>query len=197
MAPTRRRLLVLAAALSAFPATAALASADEATAFVRQMQAELARAAPPGRDGDAAAVERIVNRAFDLETIARATLGSHAAAATPAQVRRLARVFALRMTRETLRRRKSATGTSKIVRTTPAAAGEWLVYTQTNQDRQQPVVAAWRVRKGPRGLKIVDVLRDGASIVSAQRRDIQTALRGNSLDGVITKMEQRYAKPSG
>jgi len=190
---TRRAVLATALALAAWPALAAPA----AEAFIRQLQTGVDRAAPAGRPGDVAAVSRLIERAFDLEAIARAVLGARAATATPAQVRRLARAFGNRMARETLERRRKARGAARIVRSRPAGPNEWLVYTSSERDRQDPLVVAWRVRRTAGGLRIVDVLRDGASLVSAQRRDLQTALRSKSLDVVIAQMEQRYPAPAG
>lgn len=189
--PSRRAALALIAATLASPAWAA----PDPAGFIRDMQAELARVAPQGKPADSVAVERVVTRAFDMDAIARAVLGSRAAQATPAQLRRLAKVYVKRVVRETLERRRTAKGTTRITGTKPAGAGEWVVTTTSQRTQGDPVILGWRVRNGAAGLRIVDVLRDGTSLVATQRRDIQTALRAKSLDDVIAGLEQKYAKP--
>ncbi len=194
---SRRTALGLIAALFGGPALAAPTRAPAPEAFLRQLQADIDRAAPAGRTGNAVQVERIIARAFDLDSIARTTLGTAAATATPLQVRRLARNFALRVTRETLNRRKAASGDATVTGSKAAGPGEWLVYTRSPRANQDPVTLSWRVKQTPAGLRIMDVLRDGTSIVAAQKRDIQTALRTRSLDAVILALEQKYAQPGG
>jgi ABC-type transporter MlaC component len=191
---SRRATLTLIAVLTAAPALAA--PADPAANFIRDLQAQFARAAPAGKRGDAAAVERIIVRAFDMDALARAALGSRAVEANAAQIRRLGRVFVKRVTRETLERRAKARGNGTITGSKPAGPGQWLVTTRGEQAGNDPVILAWKVRQGPGGLKIVDVLRDGSSLVNSERRNIQLALRTRSLDAVIAEMEQKYAKPA-
>ena len=191
---SRRAALALIAAVAGSPARAA--PTDPASAFIRDLQVQLARAAPSGKPGEAAAVERLITRAFDMDTLARAALGSRAAQANAAQIRRLGKVFVKRVTRETLERRAKARGDGAVTGSKPAGPGHWLVTTKSEQAGRDPVILAWKVRQDPRGMKIVDVLRDGSSLVNSERRNIQLALRTRALDVVIAEMEQRYAKPA-
>lgn len=190
---SRRAALAFAGAFLAGPAQAA---DDPASRFIRDLQAQFARAAPIGKPGNAAELERIVLRAFDMDALARAALGSKAAGASAAQVRRLGRVYVRRVVRETLERRRKAKTEGTITGSKPAGPGQWLVTTRSMSLQNEPMVLAWKVKQYPAGLKIVDVLRDGSSLVNSERRTIQIALRTRSLDAVIAELEQKYAKPA-
>lgn len=190
--PTRRLAL---AALSLTLVAGAAPPGDPAARFIRDLQADFARAAPIGKPADAAAVERVISRAFDMDEIARLALGPRAASATPTQIRRLGGVYLKRVVRETLARRRKARSEAVITGSKPAGPGLWLVTTRAVSTTNDPMMLAWKVRKSGAAFRIVDVLRDGSSLVNSERRRFETALRTRTLDAVIAELEQKYARP--
>lgn len=188
---TRRLALLGLAAL----ACAAAAPDDPGARFIRNLQRDFARAAPIGKPGDAAALDRVVARAFDFEEIARLALGASVARASSGQIRRLGDVYRKRVVRETLERRRKTRTEGVITGSKPAGPGMWLVTTRAVSTTNEPMILAWKVRGSGAAMKIIDVLRDGSSLVNSERRQIQTALRTRTLDAVIAKLEQKYAAP--
>jgi ABC-type transporter MlaC component len=162
---------------------------------------QLARKGWPPALSDVAA---LIERAFDLGRITRAVLGRHAAAASPEQQARLERALGLRMARESLRLHlENLEGDFAVIERRPIGEAEWLVITRAelrgsaaDPARPEPVVIRWRVRADARGLRIIDVFRDGVSAVATQRDDFDAALRRRDLDAVISELERRALLPA-
>ncbi len=191
-------IVLIAIALHAILATAAAIARqrehDPPEAFIATLRNNVIAASAPGRRSDdiRAALDRLIAEAFDIPAIATATLHPAGESATPAQRERLGRVLARRMTDAILRRRNDADTGFQIVGTRAIAADEWLVTTRITPQDETGIIVGWRLRREAGRFRIVDVTRDGASMVITQRQEIASALRAQrSLDAAIDDIERR------
>ena len=189
-------LVGLMAMLQIVGAAAQQSIQDSPDGFVATLRADVLAASAPGRRSDAvrADLQGLIAEAFDLPAIAAAALRSAGEAATAAQHGRLGRALGLRMTEEILRRRNSADAGFQVAAVRPITADEWLVTTRVTPPGEAAIIIGWRVRRIAGRFRIVDVTRDGVSIVITQRQEIASALRAQrSLDTVIDDIERRAA----
>lgn len=128
-------------------------------------------------------LRRLLDDSFDLPALARAVLGD--TPATPSQHDALAAALAEDMLRQMLRRRPVPADRFDLLETRALGPGTWLVLTRNAPADEAEAVLGWRVRAGPDGPRIVDVVRNGVSAVITRRHDIAAALRGRDLDSVI------------
>jgi len=160
---------------------------------VTQLHDGIVAAATAGWPPQPQAIARLVGDSFDLPAIASAVLGRAAAAATPAQRDRLARALGNSLVRELARRRPAQADRFSVIETRATQPDEWLVITGFTPAGEPAINLAWRIRAGPAGPLIVDVLRDGASAVITEKQDIAASLANRDLDAVIAEIERRGA----
>ena len=66
-----------------------------------------------------------------------------------------------------------------------------MVNTRINRPSGPPIKAAWRVRSGKNGLRIIDVMVEGISMVVTQRDEFASVVRRHGLDGLIETLRAR------
>lgn len=143
-----------------------------------------------------AAVRAAVERAFDIDTLARAVLGAQAASAS--QFEKFSKALTHRLVLDMLaQRRREGSGTLSVLRTRSIGAGEWVVDTRiVTRDKKQRSTS-WRVGERLGKPAITDVMSNGASLARSLRNNYQASLRKHGLDGLITRMEARNQEMRG
>ncbi len=137
-----------------------------------------------------AAVRAAVERAFDIDTLARAVLGGQAASAS--QFEKFRKALTQRLVLDMLdQRRREGRGTLSVVRTRSIGAGEWVVDTKIVTANKKQRSTSWRVGERLGRPAITDVMSNGASLARSLRNNYQASLRKHGLDGLITRMEAR------
>lgn len=71
-----------------------------------------------------------------------------------------------------------------------------MVNTRINRPSGPPIKAAWRVRSGKNGLRIIDVMVEGISMVVTQRDEFAAVVRRHGLDGLIEVLRARTSMVS-
>jgi phospholipid transport system substrate-binding protein len=174
--------LVHQAGASDFPATA--------QAFIERSAAQARSEAPQAKaSGDARARFAILfAQSFDVEALARATLGSRWNAMSPIQQREFRAAFESYVTKAYADRFYSYAGQPMSVVSAEAAAnGQVLVRTSVQMpgsSTQTPV--DWQVSQASGAPRISDVTIDGVSLTRTQRDEFASVIRANG--GDVTKL---------
>jgi len=153
---------------------------------------EIARTSTgPARE---AAMMRLLQAEFDLNYMARSTLGTHWDQATPEQRARFLNVIASAEAHSYAQRFGQYTGqTVTVGRVTPRGAGVSLVDSKLNQSNGEPVAIQWEVRNDGQRLRIVDVKTEGVSMNLTRRSDYNSYIRnhGGQVEPLIAELEAR------
>ncbi|MFQ5617600.1 MAG: phospholipid-binding protein MlaC [Rhodospirillales bacterium] len=199
----RRFLLAITVAcLAALPATGAGAaektSPKQAAHFLEKMAAETLEVL---RDQGAtleqreAKVRQVLRENFDLAKIGRFVLGKAWRKATPEQRAEYQRLFSEFVLRTYARRLGGYAGeTFKIVKAGPLGKRDALVSTEIGRSGGPPLMAGWRIRGGPHGFKILDVIVAGISMIATQRSEFRALVSRQGVDGLIEALRLRVGK---
>lgn len=188
----RRDVLVLGATLLLAPpaATAAAAAAFVADLGERAI-AVLARQdlAPAARR---AALSTLLNDGFDVELIARLALGRPYRELDPQQRGDYERLFRAFVLATYSARLEGYAGERLVVlRETTTSSGDVLVASEIRRSGAAPLRVDWRVRLGPAGPKIVDVIVEGVSMVVTQRNEFQAVVAARGVAGLLDMLRER------
>jgi ABC-type transporter MlaC component len=171
-----------------------MAAGTEPTAPIRLLEAALAP--PADRMPTEAAVRTAVERAFDIETLARAVLAGQPASAS--QFEKFRKALTQRLVLDMLdQRRREGSGTLSVLRTREIGAGEWVVDTRIVTRAKKQRTTSWRVGERLGRAAITDVMSNGASLARSLRNSYGASLRKHGLDGLITRMEARNQETRG
>ena len=141
-----------------------------------------------------AGMMRLLQAEFDLNYVARSTLGTHWDQATPEQRQRFLNVIASAEAHSYAQRFGQYTGqTVTVGRVTPRGAGVSLVDSKLNQSNGEPVAIQWEVRNDGQRLRIVDVKTEGVSMNLTRRSDYNSYIRnhGGQVEPLIAELEAR------
>lgn len=194
---TRRLVLGAAAMLAVAPAflsTPALAAegAGELIQKVADQVIQIVKSAKgPARE---AAIQKILTANFDMAYMARAALGTHWEATTPAERERyLAAVVSAEAHAYSERFGQYAGQTLTVGRIMPRGTGVSLVDSKLNQSDGQPISIQWEVRDPGQGLRITDVKVEGVSMVMTRRSDFNSYIssHGGQVEPLIQELEKR------
>ena len=201
--PTRRTVLSclllvagLAIAVSAGPAVRAAESAD---ALIRNLGKEAIDTLTVKSLDDREREMRfrsILQRAFDMQLIARSTLGHYWRIATPEQRKEYVKLFEDFVVQAYAARFKEYSGESfKVGQTRPLNGRETLVNSQIVRPDQAPVVVQWRVRDGD-GSRIVDVIVEGISMLVTHRDEFAAVIQqhGGKVEGLLSDLRRKTAE---
>jgi len=192
-------LAALAAALpSAVSAQAGQGEIDQAAHLIRQLSEQAIRIlAAPGlsleqREGQ---FRSLLRQGFDLAFIGRFVLGQHWRRLNPQQQADYLELFS-EFILKTYARRLSAYSGETLQLTGARAAGQQDVLVRTEIVRQgvQPIVADWRVRSGPQGPRIIDIMVEGISMSVAQRSEFSTVISDSGPEGLLQALRARTEK---
>jgi len=135
---------------------------------------------------DREAKVRDLIRQTDLKTIGRFVLGKAWRKATPEQRAKYQALFADYFVSLNARRLSAYAGESfKVVKAKPAGKQDAWVLTKISSGSGEPVKAAWRVRIGSKGPKILDISAAGVSMIMTQRSEFQAIVQKQGVEGLI------------
>ena len=133
-----------------------------------------------------AKVRDLIKQNTDLKTIGRFVLGNAWRKATPEQRAKYQALFADYFVSLNARRLSAYAGESfKLVKAKPAGKQDAWVFTEISSGSGEPVKAAWRVRIGSKGPKILDISAAGVSMIMTQRSEFQAIVQKQGVEGLI------------
>jgi phospholipid transport system substrate-binding protein len=193
MHATRRVVLALAVAALAAP----VALAGSASTFVADL-GERAIAVLAQRDMGKAqrqrALAELLVTGFDMKVISRLALGRPYRDLAPAQRSDYEELFR-RFVLETYGARlANYSGEQlRILRETPASDDDVVVSSEIGKAGAEPLRVDWRVRRGAGGLRIVDVVVEGVSMIVTQRNEFQAVVDARGVGGLLDLLRERVA----
>ena len=193
MHSTRRAVLALAVAMLSVP----VASAESASAFVADL-GERAIAVLAQRDLDVPTRQRALGEllvtGFDMKVISRLALGRPYRDLDSAQRSDYEELFRKFVLETYGARLANYSGEQlRILRETPASDDDVVVASEIGRAGAEPLRVNWRVRGGPDGLRIVDVIVEGVSMIVTQRNEFQAVVDARGLPGLLDLLRERVA----
>jgi phospholipid transport system substrate-binding protein len=200
---TTRRLLNAATAAATllifvvFQQTAAASQPPDE--FIRAMGAEAVESLT-GEDLSTEERERrfrkIFNRSFDVETIARFTLGRYWRTATEEQRQEYISLFEDFVVQAYAARFREYGGESfRVGQVRDISETEKLVASEIVRPGQSPIAVHWRVRTDP-AHRVIDVMVEGISMGITQRDEFAAVIRnsGGKVDSLISALRRRTGR---
>ena len=198
--PTRRILLLaVGAGLIASPppahAQGAPVDAAQATSFVRTLGDQLVAVVNgPGTAAEKQAkIAPLIERAVDVDGIARFCLGRFWRSATPEQQQDYARLFHRVLIGSITSRLGEFQGVRFAMTQTVQREGATLVGTRITRPNQEPAQVQWVVDIVGGQPKVVDVVAEGTSLRLTQRSDYASYLsrNGGNVAALIAAMRRQ------
>lgn len=193
---TRRRLPAIVAVLLLLPSMGIAAPAATPSEFVREIGSRtvdiLADADRP-RTVKVAEVRSVLDSAFDLGFISRAVAGRHWRAMSPQQRSAYTGLFDRLISKIMAERISGYAGeTFTLTRAVSIDERDTLVGTAVQRPSGGPAWSIdWRVRDGDAGLRLIDVVVEGISLVLTQRAEADGIVQSVGLDGLLDEMRRR------
>lgn len=192
---TRRNFLVGALALVAMLTLGRPAAADDATAFIENL-GEKALTSLTTKDLNQAEREKrvrsLLRSYFDVDTIARFTLGTNWRNATDAQKSEYIKLFEKMIVTTYAQRFSEYEGQElKVGKATKASDRDTVVSSQIIQQGGPPISVEWRVRNRNGQMKIIDVLVEGISMSVTQRSDFASVIQNGGIDALLASLRAR------
>jgi phospholipid transport system substrate-binding protein len=146
-----------------------------------------------------AGILRVLETDFDLNYMARFTLGVHWDKASPEQRERFLKVAANAEAHAYARRFGDYGGqTLTVDRATPRSRGNGIsvVNSQLSQTDGEPLALQWDVLNGERGARIVDVRVEGVSMIVTRRSEYNSYIQahGGQVEPLISELEARATR---
>lgn len=197
-----RVAVVLAAALAAASFADAAAAAErpgleESRRFVEKLADEAIRIwgeDHPAEEDRLAAMESLIRSHFDVDFIVRGVLGRSWRKLSAARREAFGELFyeffrevylpnLSRFERDDLR----------VVGALPRGKRDVVVQSEVRTGDGKWVDAGWRVRAVPEGLRIIDLVVAGASLLLVQREEFGAMIRRGGFDGLMRELRARVA----
>ena len=137
---------------------------------------------------------QLLQAEFDLDYMARSTLGTHWDQATPEQRQRFRNAIATAEAQSYARRFGQYAGqTVTVGRVIPRGSGVTVVESMLNQSNAEPVAIQWVVRNDGQRPRIVDVKAEGVSMTLTRRSEYNSYIRnhGGTVEPLIAELEAR------
>ena len=138
-------------------------------------------------------VREILQKKFDIQTIARFALGTYWREATKSQRKEYMILFENMIVRTyTTRFEDYSSQKLKITGDIPSGKRDFLVFSQILQEDGPPVNLEWRLRKKNDKLRIIDVVVEGISMSITQRSDFSSVIQrgGGKVDALLTSLRK-------
>ncbi len=195
---TRRTLLASATLLALLAWAPAWAqSQDPAVSFISQTTKELTQTVngPDGEAAKKAAMEQIIDRAVDVQEVARFCLGRFWHQATPQQQQEYVKLFHRVLVNNITSKIGDYKGVSVAVGKALPREGEIAVLSTVNRPNNPPTKVDWLVTEGS-SPKIIDVIAEGTSLRLTQRNDYASYLSHNNynVQALIDAMRQQASQ---
>lgn len=198
---TLPRLMTLAAmVLGALVTFSQPARADQATAFVESLgQKALSSLTAPelGQAEREKRVRGLLRSYFDVNTIARFTLGPNWRNATEAEKSEYIKLFENMIVTTYAQRFSEYSGQEmKVIKSIKQSDRDSEVSSQIIQKDGPPVSVNWRVRNTNGTLKIIDVIVEGVSMSVTQRSDFAAVIQGGGgkVEALLEALRKRQTK---
>ena len=194
---TRRGLLASAAAAGMLASFAARAQGSDASAFVQGFGNQLV-AVVNGSGGLPEKEQRIrplIDKAVDVDTIARFCLGRFVNTSTPQQLADFTQLFHGVLVNNITSKIGEYQGVTFKMGNTEMHGAEAYVATVVQRPNTAPTNVRWVVSTATGAPKIVDVVAEGTSLRLTQRSDYASFLshNGNNVDALLAAMRRQVA----
>lgn len=196
---SKRTLLMGAGALSIFAVLPLRVHASVAAArgFVTDLGNEavsiLQSSDPPNQK--AQRLEDLFRRGFDFEAIGRFVLGRFWTNATPQQRSNFLSAFTDFVTQSYAQRLSGETVSGfTITNIRDLGEGDYLVQTAIARPNSPQLNYDWRVRQSSNGMKIVDIIIEGVSLLVTQRADFTSVASREGIDGLTRTLRQKSGR---
>jgi phospholipid transport system substrate-binding protein len=199
----RRNILLLAAGAAAtlvgsgLPSRQAAAEQSPATDLIQRTSSRVLDLVMT-KTGAAreAGILRVLETDFDLNYMARSTLGKHWDQATPDQRARFLKVAANAEAHAYAKRFGQYGGqTLTVDRSIPKMRGDGvsIVNSKLTQTDAEPLAIQWDVHNGGQGARIVDVRVEGVSMMVTRRAEYNSFIQahGGKVEPLIIELEAR------
>jgi len=138
----------------------------------------------------------VLDQGFAVDTIARFVIGRYWRAANDEQRREYMRLFRNFVLLTYAARLDGYAGqTFKLTGSVRIDDKDTLVKTIIRQPDKPPIRADYRVRKTNDGLKIIDVMVEGVSLVTTQRSEFASIINRDGIDGLLERLRGYGKKP--
>lgn len=198
MATSRRAFLtaIAAGAIWASPRRAWAGSPAAARAFITELGNDAVRTlqadAPSSQKSDQ--LKELFRRAFDFPAIGRFVLGRYWNNASQQQQAEFLEVFTDFVTTSYARRLADETVSGfSITGLRDLGDGDYLVQTAIMRPNGPQLNYEWRVRSQPSGMRIVDVIVEGVSLLVTQRSDFTSVVQREGMDGLIRSLRRKVS----
>ncbi len=194
----RRRALLLAAAglplVVIVPATGK--SQGEPAGFIRQVADQALRilaARDRSEEERIAELERLLERATDLDLIAKLVLGSYWRKATPAQRQRYLELFRKMIRKQIAGNISRYDGQRiEIVGSHEIDDRDTMVSTLVHGvGNEAPYRVDWRVRRYNGRYLIIDVVAEGVSLLITKRKEFRDIVSSSGIEGLLAAMAKK------
>lgn len=141
-----------------------------------------------------AAFKKLLNKNFDLNTIARFSLGRHWRTANKAQRDEYVKLFKDMIVEVYSQRFSDYQGqTLSVTGSRKEGERDILVHSLLEQNGQPDVKIDWRVRNRGGGYKVVDVIVEGVSMALTQRSDFSSVVQrgGGDMEALLAHLREK------
>ncbi len=194
----RRGCLALLAAAGAFLNVRSALAADAAAAkkFVQAVGDKVVTILKDkslSTDKKVAELDTILKSDVDLPLVARLVMGRYWRQATDSQRQEYTKLFNALVTHTMATRLNTYGGqTFDVVGSTQIDDTDSVVSTKILQPSGgAPVNVDWRLRQTDGGLKIIDIVAEGISMVVTQRSEAADIISSRGIDGLLAEMRRR------
>ena len=142
-------------------------------------------------------VRGLLRSYFDINTIARFTLGTNWRNANEAQRAEYIKLFENMIVTTYAQRFSEYSGQEmKVGKATAASERDTVVSSQIIQKDGPPVAVDWRVRNTNGSMKIIDVIVEGVSMSVTQRSDFASVIQsgGGKVEALLDTLRKRQGK---
>ncbi len=195
--PRNVALAAVALVVALWSPAPVVAGPGDTGAFVKQLGDD-AIAVLTEADSDAerrgTRYRELLDRGFAIDTIARFVLGRHWRAATKTQRSEYLALFREFVLETYAARLENYTGqTFEIIKSRPLDKKDTMVNTEIRSPDAPPIRVDYRVRERRGGLKVVDVVVEGVSLITTQRAEFASVISRKGVEGLLAMLRERAA----
>ena len=195
-----RRTLTFIAALAAatlLPLSGAV-SGDHAGRFVQSLAEQVTNMFSDGEltvERRDARFRNLLENGFDMNLIGRVALDGHWPDATVEQHGEYLALFSDYLIKSYGRWIKAyAAGQLEVVQSAPIDDRDTLVRTRISRTAGESENIEWRVRLSGEGMRVIDVIVDGVSMLNTQRSEFAAVIARDGIDGLLETLREFTAK---
>ncbi len=198
-----RRIGTIVVALGAliaatFPALPGIAAEDQAGRFVQTLADRVTNMFGDGaltRERRDARFRNLLETGFDMNLIGRVALDGRWPEATAEQHSEYLALFSDYVVKSHGRLIGAyAAGRLEVVRSTPIDDLDTMVQTRISRASGTSETIEWRVRRSADGLRVIDVIVKGVSMLNTQRAEFGAVIDRDGIDGLLEALRDYTAK---